>query len=176
MKFQSLFFLLLAGLISSVFAELYDGGSHGGDFARVVRAPTRSSKKTSGKKSQGSSSKSSGPAIPDGKDKSKLHVWTRITPLGEPYDDRGGVDHSGLNSLMESMGGQHCDVVVGNSGNYRQYGLVFGDNAWIKNNPNGDGAAVKVESGGYQAVAGETLNYNGELGKKMTHNKVKQIG
>ncbi|KXX77557.1 hypothetical protein MMYC01_207031 [Madurella mycetomatis] len=51
MKFQALFFLVLASLISSVFAELYDDGSHARDLVRVARARAKPSKTQSAPKS-----------------------------------------------------------------------------------------------------------------------------
>ncbi|GAB1310927.1 hypothetical protein MFIFM68171_01137 [Madurella fahalii] len=178
MKFKSLLFLLLTSLISSVLAELSHSGSHARGSILVVRADAKTTKKKGGgKKPPPSSSKNIGPEIPEGKDKTKLHVWVRVEPLGELYDNRHGIDHQGMNNLMIQIGGKHCDVVVGNpSQGFRQLGLLIDEADWMKKKPNGDGATVKVENSAYKKVPDETIQYKGQAAKKVsTLNKAKQI-
>lgn len=169
MRFQSLLFLLLTSLVSSVCGEL--SGVHR-DLKPVAHAYPRVTKRGNGVHL----SKRVGPTIPEGEDDSKLHVWIRLDTRPTTYDNRNGADHDGLNQLMKDTGGRHVDVIVGNSKGYNEYGLMFKDKTW-RSKPNGDGAEVVAYGDPYDSVAGERFTYQGQVrdGRK-TLNSIGTLG
>ncbi|KAF1933104.1 uncharacterized protein M421DRAFT_416692 [Didymella exigua CBS 183.55] len=120
-------------------------------------------------------SKRATPALPKGKDATKLHVWIRTDERPITYDERGGAPHEGLNQLMKDTGGRHKDIIVGNpSKGYWEYGLMFHDTTW-QSKPNGDGAAVLSYEVNYKEIKNgkEAFQYMGQVkdGRK-THNSI----
>jgi hypothetical protein len=119
------------------------------------------------------------PALPKGKDATKLHVWIRTDERPINYDERGGASHEGLNQLMKDTGGRHKDIVVGNpSKGYWEYGLMFNDATW-QSKPNGDGAAVESYEVDYKEIKNgkEAFQYMGQVkdGRK-THRSIATLG
>lgn len=83
--------------------------------------------------------------IPATADKTKLQAFLRIDQTKEKYTPHGQVHHDGLNKVMEGLGGQHVDVVIGNNNEgYFLFGLQFANSGWIKTSPNGDGYAIDI--------------------------------
>ncbi|KAI0404657.1 hypothetical protein F4802DRAFT_597836 [Xylaria palmicola] len=160
MKFQTPLLILLTSLLSYVSADAtgttdLDARQHARDFAAVVPdIDVRDS----------DFSKRAAPAVPHGKDATKLHVWIRTDTRPTTYDDRSGASHEGLNQLIKDTGGKHKDVVIGNSKGHWEYGLQFDSRDWTKK-PNGDGAKVSSYGGDYVEVPNghETFEYKGQV-------------
>ncbi|KXX77835.1 hypothetical protein MMYC01_206976 [Madurella mycetomatis] len=169
MRFQSLLFILLTSLVSSVCGELSSVRSN---LKPVAHAYPRATERGNGVHL----SKRAGPTLPEGEDDSKLHVWLRLDTRPSTYDNRKGAEHDGLNQLMKDTGGRHVDVVVGNSKGYKEYGLQFKDKEW-QTKPNGDGAEIMAYSDNYQRVTGERFTYQGQVrdGRK-TLNSISTVG
>jgi hypothetical protein len=92
MKFQ-IPLVLFASLLTIVSGEADVSRSHARDFSIELR-----------------NDKIPAPAIPSGKDTTKLHVWRRLDTRSTTYDDRHGADHGGLNELMRDTGGKHVST------------------------------------------------------------------
>jgi hypothetical protein len=102
------------------------------------------------------------PALPPGA-KEGLHVWIRLDTTPEFYHAHPPVDHTGLNNLMQAIGGSHKDVVVGSPATgFEEMGLQL-PSGWIRTNPSGDGAKSSAYTNAYTAIPGETLTYVGRL-------------
>ncbi|KAI2468944.1 hypothetical protein F4781DRAFT_396449 [Annulohypoxylon bovei var. microspora] len=108
------------------------------------------------------------PVLPPGKDDTKLHVWVRTDKETVTYDSSRGVNHEGLNQMMKDIGGNHVDVVIGNSHGYHEVGLQFANKDWIKKHPNGDGAEIADYWENYITMPQETFEYRGQIDGRKT--------
>ncbi|KAI1209931.1 uncharacterized protein F4807DRAFT_78661 [Annulohypoxylon truncatum] len=164
MRFQTPL-VLIASLITFVSGEAAGVRSHARDLSIERDTPDLSIEEESHLLKRN-------PVLPKGKDDTKLHAWIRTDKETVEYDNRHGISHEGLNQMMKDIGGNHVDVVVGNSKGYYQAGLEFSSKDWIKQHPNGDGAAISEYWEPYVTMPQESFQYQGQIDGRKTLNSV----
>jgi hypothetical protein len=118
------------------------------------------------------------PKIPKGGDDKYMHVWIRTDKRPKTYTSSTYSSYAGLGQLMKDTGGQHKDVVVGNSKGYTEYGMGFDGDSWKKKD-NADGAKVCDYSGKWDEVKDgqEKYEYKGQVkNMKETTKSIEKMG
>jgi hypothetical protein len=163
--------MLLASLFTYASAEAADAGTdisrdHPRDFSPEVLSSNHLAARGA-------------PKVPKGGDDKYMHVWVRTDKRPKTYVDSTYKSYDGLDKLMKDTGGQHKDVVVGNSKGYYEYGMGFEGDSWKKNKDGADGAKVKEYSGKWEEVKDgqEKYEYKGQCKSgKESHKTIEKMG
>ena len=115
--------------------------------------------------------------------KPSLHVWLRTDTSNkdnpQTYCPHGSVSHERLNQLIQRIGGNHVDLVIGYGDEAQECGLefdLFKGQRWYERYPSGNGCPTRFYWKKYEPAEKEKLEYVGELAMEWNYERVKETG